>query len=141
MELVIYISKFRLSDFGLIRMHCVYMLEMFGDIFHTYHDTSFFSRKHSPGINVDLHDSIQPATSMFYSRSTTRVAFGSSLYICWLHLYHNYNHPLSFITLGPKCCAICSMGWLHSKYVTYTVMEFLNKSFDKLIDYSTDKLV
>jgi len=79
--------------------------------------TNFFTRRHSPGINVDLYNPLQPTTNMFHSRFTTRVAAGTSLYICWLYLHHYYNHPLSFIALGSKCCSICSMGWLYCKYV------------------------
>lgn len=54
-----------------------------------------YFRWNSTRFDVDLYDSIQSTTSLLHTRTTTRMAIGTDLHFCGLHLHNNRYHSAS----------------------------------------------
>lgn len=59
---------------------------------------------------------------MFHTRATAWMVASVDLHLCRLHLHNDGHHFAGIKQLGPWCYSVCSMGWIHSKYVSIGLM-------------------
>lgn len=67
-------------------------------------------RRYTSWSNVDLHDTVQPTTSMLYPRLATGMANSTCLYLHWLHLHHHDRNPTCLQYMGSECYSLCTLG-------------------------------
>lgn len=73
-------------------------------------------RRYEAWADVDMHDPVQPPSSLFHPWFATRMAIGIGMHLCRMHLYHYDYNIAGFVALGQECGAVRQMGRIYSKY-------------------------
>lgn len=69
-----------------------------------------YCRGYTSWSNVDLHDTVQPTTSLLYPRLATGMANSTCLHLHWLHLHHHDRNTTCLQYLGSQCYSLCPLG-------------------------------